>query len=1072
MLVRRWSGRRFLLSRSGLVMSVVVRSVLLVFTLLWIATAGCSCGSTTTKRPDASVPGVMVAPTAGLRTTEQGGQATFTIVLESEPIADVTIALSSSDPSEGTVSPTSVTFTPVNWAAPQIVTVTGVDDDVADGDQTYYIVTSSALSDDADYDGLDPDDVEVVNDDDETPGITVTPTAGLRTSEQGEQATFTIVLDSEPTADVTIELSTSDEAEGTISPLSVTFTPVNWAAPQTVTVTGVDDDIADGDQIYFAITAAAISDDPGYDGLDAVDVELVNDDDDTPGITVTPTANLRTTEAGGSDTFTIRLDSEPTADVTIDLMSSDLTEGTVYPTSVTFTPSNWTAPQIITVTGVDDFVADGDQVFTIITGPAISDDDGYLGLDADDVSVTNDDDETAGITVNPVTGLTTSEAGSSATFTVTLDSEPTADVTITFVSSDPGEGTVSPPSITFTPLNWNSLHEVTVTGVDDDVADGNQPYFIVTNAASSADPSYDGLDPANVSVTNLDDDIPGFIVNAAAGLTTTEAGGIATFTVRLTSEPLADVTIVLSSTDASEGEVFPTAVTFTTLNWSSPRTIAVSGVDDDVADGAQPYMIVLHPATSADPAYDGLDPVDVSLTNIDNDSAGITVTASPGLTTTEGGGTAEFTVTLNSQPTANVTIAVSSSDVTEGTVSTSAIVFTPQNWNSIVTVTVTGVDDDIADGDQPYTILLGAAVSSDQGYDGIDPPNVGITNVDNDSAGITVSPTSGLFTTENGGTAQFTITLNSQPTSDVTILVSSSDLTEGTVSPSVVTFNAINWNSLQTVTVTGVDDAIADGDQLLTIITSPAISADSGYNGINPADVTITNIDDDSPGIIVVPLTGVETTEFVDSDIFTIVLASQPTANVTIPIFSSNEAEGTVDVDSVTFTPSNWFLPQTITVTGVDDLIADGDQIYFVRTGPASSADPGYDGLDGPDVEVINIDNESPGVAIQARKKPRFTTEGGGTAFFRVRLNVQPSASVTCYFASSDLSEGVVSPTSLTFTTANWAVRQTVTIIGVDDDLVDGDQPYTILALPCVSPDSAYDGIDPLDVLVVNRDDD
>jgi large repetitive protein len=1053
-------------------MIITLRGVFLFVTLTSIATAGCSCGSTTASRLDASIPGIAVAPTTGLRTTEHGGQATFTIVLESEPLADVTIALTSSDLSEGTVSPATVTFTSINWAAPQTITVTGVDDDVADGDQTYFIVTAPAVSDDVDYEGLDPEDVELVNDDDETPGITVTPTSGLRTSEHGEQATFTIVLDSEPTADVTIDLSTTDEAEGTISPTSVTFTPVNWAAPQTVTVTGVDDDVADGDQTYYAVTAAAISDDPGYDGLDADDVELVNDDDDTPGITVTPTAGLRTSEAGGSDTFTIRLDSEPIADVTIELTSSDSSEGFVYPTSVTFTQANWAAPQVVTVTGVDDFVADGDQVFTIVTAAAASEDAWYDGIDADDVEVVNDDDETAGITISPFAGLITSEAGTSATFTITLDSEPTADVTITFASSDAGEGTVSPTSVTFTAASWNSLRVITVTGVDDDVADGNQPYSIVTGAAVSADPSYDGLDPVDVSVTNLDDDSPGFLVNAAAGLTTTEAGGTATFTVRLTSEPVADVTITLSSSDPGEGTVSPASVTFTALNWNAPRTITVTGVDDDVADGSQPYMIVLHPATSADPAYAGLDPVDVAIANIDNDSAGITVNASPGLTTTEAGGTAEFSITLNSQPTADVTISVSSSDVTEGTVSPTSVTFTPLNWNSIVTVIVTGVDDAIADGDQPYTIVLGAAVSADGGYDGINPPNVAIINVDNDSAGITVSPVSGLFTTESGGTAQFTVTLNSQPTADVMIVITSSDLTEATVSPSMITFNAINWNSLQAVTVTGVDDDFADGDQLLTIITSPAVSADPGYDGINPADVTITNVDDDSAGIMVIPMTGVETTEFLDSDVFTIVLTSQPTADVTIPIFSSDETEGTVDVDSVTFTPSDWAVPQTITVTGVDDLIADGDQLYFVRTGPASSADPNYDGLDGPDVEVVNLDNESPGVAIQARKKPRYTTEAGGTATFRVRLNVQPSASVTCYFASSDPGEGVVSPTSLTFTTANWAVRQTVTITGVDDDLVDGDQPYTIYALPCVSPDSAYDGIDPPDVLIVNRDDD
>ncbi len=81
--------------------------------------------------------------------------------------------------------------------------------------------------------------------------------------------------------------------------------------------------------------------------------------------------------------------------------------------------------------------------------------------------------------------------------------------------------------------------------------------------------------------------------------------------------------------------------------------------------------------------------------------------------------------------------------------------------------------------------------------------------------GISVDPTSGLTTTEAGGTATFTVVLDTQPTSDVAVGLSSSDLTEGTVGPDSLTFTSGNWNVAQTVTVTGVDDAVADGDVLL-----------------------------------------------------------------------------------------------------------------------------------------------------------------------------------------------------------------------------------------------------------------
>ena len=101
--------------------------------------------------------------------------------------------------------------------------------------------------------------------------------------------------------------------------------------------------------------------------------------------------------------------------------------------------------------------------------------------------------------------------------------------------------------------------------------------------------------------------------------------------------------------------------------------------------------------------------------------------------------------------------------------------------------------------------------------------------------------TTGLVTTEAGGTASFTIKLKTQPTANVTIALSSSDTTEGTVIPLSVMFASTNWSVAQTVTVTGVDDQVPDGDQQYTITTGPASSRDSNYNGLNPADVAVTN---------------------------------------------------------------------------------------------------------------------------------------------------------------------------------------------------------------------------------------
>src|SRR2546426_303006 len=184
----------------------------------------------------------------------------------------------------------------------------------------------------------------------------------------------------------------------------------------------------------------------------------------------------------------------------------------------------------------------------------------------------------------------------------------------------------------------------------------------------------------------------------------------------------------------------------------------------------------------------------------------------------------------------------------------------------------------------------------------MDPSDVGVTNTDNDTAGITVTPTSGLTTTEGGGTATFTVVLTSQPTANVQIGLSSSDLTEGTVAPASLTFTSGNWNTAQTVTVTGVNDFVADGDVAYTIVTAPATSTDASYSGRDAADVGATNTDDDTPGITVIPSSGNATADTDRSAPSPLVPPPNSTANVTIGLSSSDLTEGTVSPGSLTFT--------------------------------------------------------------------------------------------------------------------------------------------------------------------------
>ncbi len=114
------------------------------------------------------------------------------------------------------------------------------------------------------------------------------------------------------------------------------------------------------------------------------------------------------------------------------------------------------------------------------------------------------------IDVSPINFPQTSEDGSTITLTFTMRTQPTADVTLSLFSNVLTEGTVSPSSVTFTPDTWDTPRTATVTGVDDMVRDYAQGYMIFVGPAVSDDPDYDGMQPANVPMINLDNDFGRF----------------------------------------------------------------------------------------------------------------------------------------------------------------------------------------------------------------------------------------------------------------------------------------------------------------------------------------------------------------------------------------------------------------------------------------------------------------------------------------------------------------------------------------------------------------------------------
>lgn len=230
--------------------------------------------------------------------------------------------------------------------------------------------------------------------------------------------------------------------------------------------------------------------------------------------------------------------------------------------------------------------------------------------------------------------------------------------------------------------------------------------------------------------------------------------------------------------------------------------------------------------------------------------------------------------------------------------------------------------------------------------------------------GIKVSATA-LETTESAAdpkhAATFTVVLTKQPTNDVTIALTNGDTSEGSLSTTSLLFTTSDWNVPHPVTVTGVDDSLFDGDQTYKITLQPAVSADLHFRDTSGGQVTVVNRDDE--GKVIVSPTSIVTTEAAGTShtaSFTVKLDRAPAGNATVivPISSSNTGEGTVDKSSLTFTSSNWSTAQTVNITAVADGVKDGDKNYTIIVSPATSGDPHFNGADGADIAVKNIDQD------------------------------------------------------------------------------------------------------------------
>ena len=347
-----------------------------------------------------------------------------------------------------------------------------------------------------------------------------------------------------------------------------------------------------------------------------------------------------------------------------------------------------------------------------------------------------------------------------------------------------------------------------------------------------------------------------------------------------------------------------TTLTFTASNWGTPQAVTVTAGHD--ADGADDSVTLTHTAAGGEYADVA---ADLSVTVVDDDR-GIVLSKTALSVDEEDATGASYTVKLGAQPSETVTVTVSGQANTDltltGLSATNTLTFTASTWNTAQTVTVKAGDD--ADGSDDTATLTHTAEGGE--YAGVT-ADLAVTVDDDETVSVVLSESSLSVDEEDATGASYTVKLGAQPSETVTVTVTGqagTDLTlTGLTGTSTLTFTTDTWDTAQTVTVKAGDDADgADDSETLT-----HTAAGGEYASVT-ADLPVTVVDNDR-GIVLSP-TSLSVDEGDDTGAtYTVKLATQPSAEVTVTVSGHTGTEVSVDKASLTFTTDNWETAQTVT---------------------------------------------------------------------------------------------------------------------------------------------------------------
>ena len=901
---------------------------------------------------------------------DEGGTGSYRVRLSAQPTATVRVGLTSSDRSAATVSPSSLSFTTSNWDDWQTVRATALSRSTV-GNVSLSVNHVASGGGYGDVSEAMP--VTVVGPDPEL----VFDSSDVEVDE-GDTASYKVKLSAEPTAGVTVTVTSSDTAAATVSPGSLSFTTSNWDTWKTVRVTALSRSTVGN----ISLSVNHVASGGGYgDVSEAMPVTVVGL---VPGLEI-DLSYLGLNE-GGTGSYRVRLSAQPTATVRVGLTSSDRSAATVSPSSLTFSTTDWDDWQTVEVTASSRPVV-GDVAVPVMHEASGG---GYDGVSKTfDLAVLGPN---AQLEFNP-RSLTVVK-GSTGSYEVRLEGRPTATVRVGLTSSDTSAATVSPSRLTFSTTDWDDWQTVEVTASSRSVV-GNDTVVVYHETRGGG---YDGV-RSTLVVTVVGPD-PELVFDSSD--VEVDEGDTASYKVKLSAEPTAGVTVSVTSS-GSAATVSPGSLSFTTSNWDTWKTVRVTALSrstvgnislsvNHVASGggygdvseAMPVTVVgLVPGLEIDLSYLGLNE----------------------------GGTGSYRVRLSAQPTATVRVGLTSSDRSAATVSPSSLTFSTTDWDDWQTVEVTASSRPVV-GDVAVPVMHEA---SGGGYDGVS--KTFDLAVLGPNAQLEFNPRS--LTVVKGSTGSYEVRLEGRPTATVRVGLTSSDTSAATVSPSRLTFSTTDWDDWQTVEVTASSRSVVGNDTVVVYHETRG----GGYDGVR-STLVVTVVGPDPE--LVFDSSDVEVDEG-DTASYKVKLSAEPTAGVTVTVTSSDTAAATVSSSSLSFTASNWDTWKTVTVTALSRSTVGNVSLSVNHVasgggyGDVSEAMPVT--VVGPDPELVFDSSD-------------VEVDEGGTGSYRVRLSAQPTATVRVGLTSSDRSAATVSPSSLSFTTSNWDDWQTVRVTALSRSTV------------------------------------